>query len=164
MSTNHDLPDRKHNRLPEYDYSLAGYYFVTICALHREEILSTIKINQVHLKKCGEICLETWQSLPERYPTVTLHEFVIMPNHIHAIVQLDHAPNAPSLSTVIGAFKSLAARKYYTWYRQQYGAYTGKIWQRSFHDNVIRNQRALNAVREYILHNPANWADDPENR
>ncbi|MEE4195845.1 MAG: transposase [Anaerolineae bacterium] len=164
MPMNHDLPDRKHNRLPEYDYSLAGLYFVTFCTLHREHLLSEIKLNRVHLKKCGEICLEIWKSLPERFSTVTLDEFVIMPNHIHGIIMLDNSPDTETLSSVIGAFKSLVARKYYIWYRDEFGTDTGKIWQRSFHDHVIRNQRALDAIRKYIRLNPVNWEKDPENQ
>jgi len=87
-----------------------------------------------------------------------------MPNHIHGIVIIKDKQQTRSLSTIIGTYKSSVSRKYTTWCRNNQEHKNGKFWQRSFHDHVIRNERALFAIRQYIRYNPVNWNKDPENQ
>ena len=161
--TNNEFPDRKHNRLPEYDYSLAGLYFVTICIHQHQHVLGRIENNQVLLTHTGEICREEWFALLVRFQGIHLDEFAIMPNHIHCIMYLSSGKDSFSLSEIIGTYKSLVARKYYDWCNSSNLIPVSKLWQRSFHDHIIRNERALDAIREYIRLNPANWDQDSEN-
>ncbi len=159
MTTN--LPERKPNRLPEYDYSTPGWYAITLCVQKRRCLLSTIENDQVHLKKPGEICLSVWNSLSQRYADVELDAFVVMPNHIHGIVRIVYSEQRNhNLGNIIKAYKSLVTKQYREWYLTTYQEYSLKLWQRSFYDHVIRNESGLDAVREYILMNPRNWGKD----
>ena len=93
---------RRSIRLAGYDYSQAGAHFITICT-HRQELLL-----QVH--HVQEVISSSWHALPVRFPSVTLDEFAIMPNHVHGIIILmGAASSAPTLGKVIRAFKSISA-------------------------------------------------------
>lgn len=83
---------RKSIRLKDYDYSLAGLYYVTICCYNKQHLFGDIENNQMKMNKCGEIANECWINIPTHYPNAKLHEYVIMPNHIHGIIELldDH--------------------------------------------------------------------------
>lgn len=80
---------RRSIRLPKYDYSEYGYYFVTICAYNREPIFGEIVDGEIKLNETGKIVLAEWGNLPKRYPDIKLDCFVIMPNHIHVIIKID---------------------------------------------------------------------------
>src|SRR5229473_2035380 len=97
---NPNRPVRRSMRLPAYDYASTGTYFVTICAEKREPVFE--------IPELRTYLLETWQALPERFPGMTLDEFVIMPDHIHGIIWLDSsARNASTLGKVVSAYKSI---------------------------------------------------------
>jgi REP-associated tyrosine transposase len=85
-------PNRKSPRLPEYDYALAGTYFVTICTAQREHLFGKIVADQMIYSPMGKIAAECWQDIPHHFPSVELDLFVIMPNHIHGLVTIteDH--------------------------------------------------------------------------
>jgi REP element-mobilizing transposase RayT len=157
------IPDRKLNRLPEYDYSTPGLYFVTLCIHQRRHLLSRIENGRTELSMAGDICRNLWFDLLNRYTGIELDEFVIMPNHIHAIVYLPPENSSLSLSEIIGSYKSLAAREYYDRCNSRHITPVDKFWQRSFHDCIIRNEREYEAIKEYIRLNPMNWDQDTEN-
>ncbi len=97
------IHQRQSLRLPTYDYSSSGAYFVTICLHERQPLLEHAELRA--------ILEDSWQRLPERFPGITLDEFVIMPDHIHFIVWLaPHAQSRPTLSKVVGTYKSLTGR------------------------------------------------------
>jgi len=100
---------RNSNRLPSYDYRSSGAYFITICTEKRQRVLEIPLIRTALLEK--------WQQLPQRFPSVRLDEFVIMPDHVHGILWLDGTvKGAPTLGGVIGAFKAwvtIAWRNYH---------------------------------------------------
>jgi REP element-mobilizing transposase RayT len=75
-------------RLAGYDYSQPGFYFVTICTQHHRLVFGTIVDGQVSLKRPGQIAQSVWVTLPRRFAHVNLHEYVFMPNHLHAILEL----------------------------------------------------------------------------
>jgi putative transposase len=146
-------PKRRSLRLPDFDYSSDGLYFVTICSRDRACLFGSVVDDAVRLSRLGRIVEDEWRGMPLRWrSSVVLDEFVVMPNHLHGIVWLTRAGHAPPLQTVIGSFKSGVSR----------GA--GRpVWQRSFHDRVIRNEGELDAYRDYVAANPVNWALDREN-
>ena len=80
------FPTRKPNRLKAYDYSTAGYYYVTICTYNRKESFGYIENNRIVLNEYGKITEKTWKEIPNHYPNVELDEFIVMPNHIHGII------------------------------------------------------------------------------
>jgi len=157
------LPKRKRTRLKEYDYSKDGYYFITICTHGRKNIFGNIVGQglapaEMQLSALGKIANEEICNLEKRYPSIKIDKYVIMPNHIHAIVVIQKttagASPCPTLSDVVCAFKSLTTRK------SQEEKQTQKIWQTSFHDHIIRGERDYLEIWEYIDTNPAKWQDD----
>ncbi|NWF90831.1 MAG: transposase [Ignavibacteriaceae bacterium] len=157
------LPQRKSTRLKEYDYSLNNYYFITICIEDRKEFLSEIKNEKNVLTKYGEIINQTLNNLSKFYP-YELDEFVIMPDHIHAIIILDNKNNSSrkSLSTIVQRFKTFTTKNINKILDEE-----NKFkWQKTFYDRIIRNERELYQIRNYIRSNPLKWElekDLPEN-
>ena len=158
------LPTRKNPRLKDYDYANAGAYFVTICTHHKQAIFGQNKSGVVELSPYGEHVERAWREIPEHFPAVYLDEFVVMPNHVHGVVFIDgerarHASPlqpGPKLGTVIGAFKSAAARLI----NQARATPGAPLWQRNYYEHVIRNEASLSEIREYIANNPLKWTLD----
>ena len=87
-------------RLQGYDYSSSGAYFVTICVQNRACLFGQVKDNEMHLNNAGRMVQRAWEQLPQRFPTLGLDEYVVMPNHFHAIVVL---AEAPAVAPLVGA-------------------------------------------------------------
>ena len=177
MDNDKDLPKRKSTRLKNFDYSSAGAYFVTICVRDRMQILSEIvrtdltSANKtigiavgeglappeitVKLKPCGEIVKEQLQLIETRFRGVTVEDYVIMPDHIHAVIFLygkaGGASPSPTLDDVICAFKSLTSRSC----KQKYGI--EKMFQRSSAEHIVRDREDYETRRKYIYENPKRW-------
>jgi len=155
---------RKRNRLEEYDYHHPCLYFITICVNQKNHVLSKIKNDEVHLNRIGIIVEQQWQWLSNQYTYIELDEYVIMPNHFHGIIILEFEPylsknvQIKSISGLIGAFKARSSK-----FAHEEGFYNFR-WQRSFYDRIIRNERELKNIREYILNNPLQWELDIEYR
>ena len=124
--------------------------------------------DKMQLNDSGRLVLDCWNDLPNHYLHVELDEFVVMPNHIHGIIVLTPAERAglkPArttrhpLSEIVRAFKTFSARRINALSITQ----GQPVWQRNYYEHVIRNEKTLQAVREYILNNPAKWAEDKEN-
>jgi len=170
------LPKRKLNGLTGYDYSNGGIYFVTICSKGRENIFSKINNNNVgtglapvrhELTNIGNIIDRNWKEIPNRHDDVDIDEFIIMPNHVHGIVIIGKRTGAspvPTLSKIIGSVKSKSSIEYLKFIKRNNLNISGQIWQRSFHDHIIRDEKSLYEIREYIVSNPLNWETDEENR
>lgn len=157
-----------------FDYRTPGYYFVTICVQDRECVFGEVQKDTMLLNKYGEIVKECWDDLPHHYCNCHLDILGIMPNHIHGIIFLEEVVSrnvgdgfkpsptqkAHGLSEIIRGFKTFSARKI-----NVLNSSEGKHfhWQRSFYDHIIRDERALENIREYILHNPLKWKTDAEN-
>ena len=180
-----DQPKRKPIRLPDYDYSAPGAYFVTICTHERRCILSSITVGEglappeITLTPIGKIVEEQILAIPKRYPAVSIDTFVIMPNHIHLIVSIHEdaggASPSPAADTVFragGAYSKGTQNSSTTLFdvvrvlkslttRLSRGELEGfLLWQRSYHEHVIRNRRDYQEIWEYIDANPAKWAED----
>lgn len=152
------MSTRKTIRLRCFDYSTPGAYLVTICTHHRQPLLGQCRDDEVRLTAAGAAVETCWSRIPVHF-AVELDMFVVMPNHVHGILVLVRAGHAPPLQTVVGSFKSAATREV-NQLRETPGT---SVWQRGYHDHVIRDECDLQRVREYIATNPARWSCDPEN-
>lgn len=159
-------PKRKNSiRLKGWNYRAVGYYFLTFCTYKRAYLFQSQEVID-YLEK-------TWQRVPtwKGMEMFQIDAFIIMPNHIHAILWVmasDFAHGSPksnkvesgSASAAIGTFKSTTSRQL----RLKFGFDPNdKIWQRGFYDRIIRNERELESVRKYIELNPVRWAEDRDN-
>jgi REP element-mobilizing transposase RayT len=152
-----EFPNRRSIRLRKYDYSKPGSYFVTICTDNRKCLFGGIDSQGMHLNELGLLILSIWNELPAHYPSIKLDLFVIMPNHVHGILNLSEA--SASLSEIIRAFKSFSSREINKKFRSPGEA----LWQRGFYEHVLRNEDDLDQTRQYILNNPLKWEFDREN-
>ncbi len=162
---------RKSFRLQRYNYSWPGCYFVTICTKDKEFVLSEIKNQNVVLNKYGQIVENVLQMSFRKYQHVSLDNYVIMPNHIHAIIKLntayiDHVDKDPYkrrnmlLSKFVGYFKMNSSKKINIILNNSGNAF----WQRNYYEKIISNEVQLKVVREYIINNPKNWIQDRNNQ
>jgi putative transposase len=174
MSYDREKHHRRSVRLKGYDYAEAGAYFITICAQDRGCVFGDIADGQVRLGPAGEVVRRCWEELPKKYPTIELDAFELMPNHLHGIVGLfplegeggetpplqgKYDVLRPTLGQVMGFFKYESTRGV----NDNWGAPGRRLWQRSYFDHVIRNEQALEAIRQYIETNPLRWEADAEN-
>lgn len=153
-----ERPQRKPNRLPQYDYSRAGYYFITVCVKNREPLLWELPVGATcgrpPLSPLGMIVEEELRRLDHMYAHIGVDKFVIMPNHIHLILQIrpdgcGRPQVAPTISRVMKQFKGVVTKR------------AGlSLWQKSFHDHVIRSEADYLRVWNYIDVNPARWVED----
>ena len=150
-----ELPKRKQNRLPRYDYSSAGAYFITICVHEKENRLCRIVGDGSPVPKLPGIVSESFiRKIPEKYPSARVNKYVIMPNHIHMILVIEDSGGAspsPTVFHVIGVFKSITTRMC---------GCGPHLFQRSFHDHIIRGENDYLKIWEYIDTNPMKWEED----
>ena len=167
-----ELPTRKHPRLEHYDYSAAGAYYVTICTQNRRCVLSRIvslASNEENVAKGGQATVEPRVEysrygviaeqqlflLEKRYPYLSVDRYVIMPNHIHAILILDAqtagASPRPTMTDIICAYKSLTTREC------KKNGFTEKLFQTSFFEHIIRCREDYENTVNYIQKNPIGW-------
>jgi putative transposase len=149
-----DFPERQSPRLGGYDYARATTYFVTVCTAHRDPILSRIADGVVVLLPAGESVARTWTVVLARTPAAQLLADVVMPDHIHALVSLgaDGWPSG-SLCALVRAVKAHSA---FAINRQRRSR--TPVWQRSYHDHIIRDDIDLAAHYRYIAENPRRWS------
>jgi REP element-mobilizing transposase RayT len=172
---------RRSIRLRGYDYTQAGAYFVTVCTWQRECVLGRIEDRTLIPSEWGRIVDECWRALPPHFPNVALDAFAIMPNHVHGIIVIRDDPNndgrrgeaflksrnaSPlqgtqpgSLGAILQNFKSVSTRKI-NQIRDTPGL---PMWQRNYYEHIIRDERELKSIREYIVNNPIRWETDVEN-
>ena len=155
---------RKPNRLKNFDYSSNGAYFITICAQDKRCVFGKIVGQglapaETVLSKYGRIAERQLMLLNDRYPTITIDKYIIMPNHIHFILMLKGesagASPCPTVSDVICAYKSLTTRMC-----KNEGFTHEKIFQASFYDHIIRDEDDYMIKVKYIEENPAKWQED----
>jgi putative transposase len=150
---------RKRLRLRGFDYASENLYLVTACAHARRCIFGAIVGEVFIASSFGDIARRQVQLIPARLLGVSIDTVVVMPNHVHVIVRLERARQASPLRVVVGSFKSGSTREINN-LRSTPGA---TVWQRGYHDHVIRDEADLRRVREYVDTNPIRWALDPEN-
>lgn len=186
------MHNRQSIRLPKYDYSQKGAYFVTICTNNREHLFGEIRrgwkysaldtefpettqygVSILESTEFWKIAEQCWHEIPNHYPHVELDVFIVMPNHIHGIICIVGAenilPNLPNQENgfqyVISRSLSAIIRGYKIGVTKWCRAITPwiEIWQRNFYEHVVRDEEDLNHIREYIIHNPTNWQEDEMN-
>ncbi len=165
-----DLPKRKPTRLNGYDYSTPGAYFITVCTDKRRQILSDIIVGAIHespenkLTPYGQIVKDIIDILPQRF-NVDVDKYVIMPNHIHLIIKIENGDERAIresplqegrsiISKVIGYLKMNASKQIHLISNQK------SIWQRSYHDHIIRDERDYLKIWNYIDTNAEKWEED----
>jgi REP element-mobilizing transposase RayT len=175
-------PARHHRRsirLPAYDYTQPGAYFVTVVTHQRQCLFGEIVDGQVLVSSYGEAVGEEWLRSTQIRREMQLDAFVVMPNHIHGIVTIEtvgahgRAPlhraaphRAPlphrsprSIGSFVAGFKSAVTRRI----NEMRGTPGLPVWQRNYYEHIIRDEEELNRVRQYIIDNPTCWEQDPEN-
>ena len=159
-----ELPKRKHPRMKDFDYSLCGAYFITICTQNRRCLLSRIvgrglapaEEAGLELTSFGEIAKQQLFLLKKRYPFLDVDQYVIMPNHIHLLISLE-SDSKITVGRFVGALKSITANR---WRKLEDGTGMEKLWQRDYYDHIIRNEKDYLEKLQYIDCNPDKWKDD----
>ena len=160
------MKQRKATRLKDYDYSSRGSYFVTICTKYGKEWFGEIQNGEMILSNFGRIAEECWIEIPVHFENATLDEFIVMPNHVHGILNIvgnaymRSLPNRTKmlLSSIVQQYKSSVTRKI------RYSSNHSRFqWQKSFYDHIIRTEGNFNKIREYNSYNPLKWEADIEN-
>ncbi len=147
-------PQRKLPRLTAWDYRQNGYYFITVCTKNRKHLLGKFVGNGFIHSAAGTALEEQFVKLPEHYGNVYIDNYVIMPNHFHAILVIDgtlteRTSPFPTVSSVVGSIKAGVSR--------QIGF---SVWQTSFHDHIIRNETDYQEIWFYIDQNRKKWLQD----
>lgn len=149
-----DFPKRKSIRIENYDYSIPGAYFITVCTANREKIFwnsvgaDIIRPENIPLSPTGTIAEQGILQIPSHYQNIFVDKYCVMPDHIHLIIRIEDSMDgrmisAPTVSTVVGSMKRWVSRK------------VGRpIWQKSFYDHGIRNQQDYDEIWQYIENNP----------
>lgn len=177
MKDNSEIHHRHSIRIKQFDYSKPGIYFITICTQNRENILSKIINNGVgaglvsaqenQITILGQMIKETYLNLEKEFNNIKLHEYIIMPNHIHGIIEIykraDTRP-APTIGDIICSFKSRTSLKCIKGIEEGiYKPFNKRIWQRNYYEHIIRNEKEYFKIQEYIKNNPLNWENDKFN-
>lgn len=145
-----EFAKRKSPRISDYNYSKPNYYFITICTENKKCIFGKAgNINQY-----GTIVKKCIEKISGIYPQIMVDKYVIMPNHIHMILVIHSVDNLVSITHIVGQFKMSVSKEI----RKKNPDM--KVWQRSFHDHIIRNERSYQKIWEYIENNPIKWEED----
>ena len=155
-----ELPKRKQNRLSEYDYSTPNAYFITVCTNDRKNLfwkdVGAIidRPENVPLTDLGAYVKKVIYDIPKHYPAITVDHAVVMPNHIHLLLRIHTDDNgrsmiAPTISTVVRQIKGIVSKNVHF-----------PVWQKGFHDHVIRGEQDYLDVWNYIEGNPGKWTED----
>jgi len=208
---NPNIHHRRSIRLKGYDYGQAGLYFISICCQDRACLFSEIvgvqnfeplreqnnESPKMILNDAGKITNECWMEIPKHFPNAVLHEHIVMPNHVHGIIELisepvgaenfppnknradDYSPNKNRMNDVNGADDVNGAENFpplrlpsktigsivrgfkigvTKWFRNNTDYKT--IWQRNYHEHIIRNEKSYKTISEYIINNPVKWQYD----
>jgi len=160
---------RRSIRLPEYDYSRSGAYFITICSFNKELVFGEIVDGRIVLSEIGKIAAKYLEEIPNHFDNVFVDEYIIMPNHIHIIISIVGVQNfeplrheyqkivPKSIGSIVRAYKASVTK----WCREN--DYKKFNWQRNYFEHIIRNDEDHFRIKEYIQNNPLQWEIDEEN-
>jgi REP element-mobilizing transposase RayT len=182
MTYNPEIHHRQSIRLKGYDYAQMGAYFVTICVKDHVCLFGDVEQGEMNLNNAGNMIKTWWLAIPGKYRHFELDECIIMPNHFHGIIKIvvgadqcvcpDPFNETKEMGEHIGSplprimqwFKTMTTNEYirgidaYGWER-----FNGKLWQRNYYEHIIRDEKELQSIREYIANNPTQWELDTEN-
>ncbi|WP_181305145.1 transposase [Rufibacter sp. XAAS-G3-1] len=180
MAFNPEIHRRRSVRLKGYDYGQAGAYFITICTHERDPLFGEIRNGEMHLNAFGQIAYQEWLNTPAVRPNVSLDVFVVMPNHLHGILlitgpddRMDSLPpaadegvcNTPlpfkspsnTIGSIVRGYKAAVTKQINLLKSDEVGI---DVWQRSYHEHIIRNERSYQHISDYIINNPLQWEAD----
>jgi len=184
-------PRRRSIRLPGYDYSQPGAYFITVCTHRRALLFGRIKETEMLLHRIGTIVAQCWQRIPQHFPTVGLDQWIVMPNHLHGILIISdvgvsddavgarhasplpagHAPPLQSVQLDRPTPRNLTVATIIGSFKSAATKHVNAarrspgapVWQRNYYEHIIRTPAEFEKTRKYIYDNPMLWDDDPEN-
>lgn len=183
---NPNYPCRRSIRLKGFNYAQEGLYFITLCCQNRECLFGEISNDgEILLNDAGKMIKDQWLALPKRYENIRLHEYIVMPNHFHAILEIldDSVSEVESaqekkmsdleelpqelprqeikLGDILSAFKSITTVEYIRGVKtNNWQTFDGKLWQRNYWEHIIRNEKAYDNISDYIINNPQKWVED----
>ena len=179
------IHQRRSIRLKGYDYSQSGAYFVTIVTHQRECLFGEMVNKEMVLSKFGLVAKQQWEKLPKRFPNIELGAYMIMPNHMHGIIEIingrgtagnlnnidgESSRRAPtheqfqkpvtgSIPTIIRSYKSAVSYRINLMRRTD----SVPVWQRNYYEHIIRDEKDLQNKTDYIDANPLLWEEDDKN-
>lgn len=158
-STLRKAGDRRSIRLSQWNYRRAGFYMITVVTHARRRNLAFRSARGVELTGAGRLVADCWHAIPSHFPDVRVDAFVVMPDHVHGIVRIVRSfsesveavepGGSGSLGAVVRSFKSAATRMI-----RLEGLVKGSVWQRNYHERILRDADAIRAARRYIALNP----------
>ncbi len=187
MSFNPNIHHRRSIRLKGYDYSRAGLYFITICCEDRICRFGNIVDGEMILNAYGQIAHEEWMRTPQLRPQIELDAFIVMPNHIHGILKINEMGrgelNSPDINltvfetavcdttlrspsnnigAIVRGYKSSVTKQINTMINVSNDVSNPsiKLWQRNYHEHIIRDEKSYRNIANYIIHNPKKWDED----
>lgn len=181
MKYNPDIHHRRSIRLTGYDYSQCGYYFITVCTRQRRCLFGEIEKGRMIVNDAGQMIGRWWNELKNKYANVEINEYVVMPNHCHGIINIVGTAVGADLrvcpnETVEHAGSTLRGRPIYEmvqWFKtmttneyirnikyNHWEPFDGKLWQRNYFEQIVRDETSLQRIREYIVNNPCQWQQD----
>lgn len=162
-----EFPHRKLQRLKNYDYSNNNAYFITICTQNRLQLFGKIEGSKLSLNDAGMMVFNKLLEIKDFYDDILVDKFIVMPNHLHAVLFIQHYGTARepfptmSLSDYLHRFKTLTTKLYIDGVKNNgYIVFDKKVWQKSFYDRIIRNEKEYRNIWEYIENNPLKWELD----
>jgi REP element-mobilizing transposase RayT len=151
---------RKRNRKNGFDYTTNAIYFLTVCCANRNSYFGSIENDEMQLNEYGKVAEQQIEWLVQRYSYMVMHHFVVMPNHVHLLIEIaeqevEHTLlKIKSVSQLVGAFKTTTSKIIHRMGNVEF------YWQRSFHDHIVRTSESYNRIYDYISDNPRRWNDD----
>jgi len=189
MKYDPDIHHRRSIRLTGYDYSQCGYYFITVCTQGRRCLFGGIEKGRIILNDAGKMIGRWWNELKNKYANIEIDEYVIMPNHCHGIINIvgtvgadlgvchdnildeqikkgegehtDSPLQGRPIYKMVQWFKTMTTNEYIRNVKQNHWEpFEGKLWQRNYYEQIVRDEISLRRIREYIINNPYQWQKD----
>jgi REP element-mobilizing transposase RayT len=148
-------------RLENYDYTQNGLYFITICTNNKEAYFGEIKDNILIANSAGYMIEKIWLELCDRFDFIKLHNYVVMPNHFHSIIEITDSTKSIHIGNTIGAFKSISTNEYIKGvHNHNWLPFNKRLWQKNYYEHIIRDEKSYLVISDYIKNNPLKWELD----
>jgi REP element-mobilizing transposase RayT len=163
MKYNPAIHNRQSYRLHGFDYASERSYFLTLNTKNRQHLFGKIVDGKMILNDAGIVAHQCWLDIPKHFPHAQIHAFVIMPDHIHGIIELkEYKGNGriglfespeKTIGSIVRGYKIGVTK----WMRNNTVVY--EVWQRGYYDHIIRNFMAFCRITDYIFDNPRKWKE-----
>ena len=161
---------RRSIRITDFDYSQSGWYYVTICTFNGECLFGNVNKGMMMLNEVGKNVDRCWLNIPDHYPNANLHDYIIMPNHIHGIIEIiNEDVGVQNLEPLQHRFQQIIPRSVGSIVRGFKVGVTKwihkntkvkNVWQRNYFEHIIRNEKDMFRIQNYIRENPLKWNED----